>query len=95
MTKDFEHFFKCFLAIRDSSVENSLFSSVPHFLIGFFGLLVSGFLSTLYILDISPPVRCRIGEDLFLFHRLPFYPIDSVLSLTEVCQFHKVPFINC
>jgi hypothetical protein len=31
MTKDAEHFFKCFSAIWDSSVENSLFSSVPHF----------------------------------------------------------------
>jgi hypothetical protein len=31
MTKDFEHFFKCFSAIRDSLVENSLFGSVPHF----------------------------------------------------------------
>jgi hypothetical protein len=31
MTKDFESFFKCFWAIRDFSIENSLFSSVPHF----------------------------------------------------------------
>ena len=31
MTKSVDHFFKCFSAIRDSSVENSLFSSVPHF----------------------------------------------------------------
>jgi len=31
MTKNAEHFFKCFMAIRYSSVENSLFSSVPHF----------------------------------------------------------------
>jgi hypothetical protein len=31
MTKDVEHFFRCFSAIRYSSVENSLFSSVPHF----------------------------------------------------------------
>ena len=31
MSKDVEHFFKCFSAIRDSSVENSLFSFVPHF----------------------------------------------------------------
>jgi hypothetical protein len=30
MTKDVEHFFRCFLAIGYSSVENSLFSSVPH-----------------------------------------------------------------
>jgi hypothetical protein len=31
MTKDIEHFFRCFLAIWDSLVENSLFSSVSHF----------------------------------------------------------------
>jgi hypothetical protein len=31
MTKDVEHFFRCFSTIHVSSVENSLFSSVPHF----------------------------------------------------------------
>jgi hypothetical protein len=31
MIKDVEHFFKSFLALPYSSVENSLFSSVPHF----------------------------------------------------------------
>ena len=54
MTKDFEHFFKCFLAIGDSSVEKSLFSSVPNFLIWLFGVLPYSFLSSLHILDISP-----------------------------------------
>jgi hypothetical protein len=29
--KDAEHFFRCFSAIRYSSIENSLFSSLPHF----------------------------------------------------------------
>ena len=37
ITKDFEHFFRCFSAIRDSSIVNSWFSSIPHFLIGLFG----------------------------------------------------------
>jgi hypothetical protein len=32
MIKDVEHFYRCFSAIQYSSVENSLFSSVPHFL---------------------------------------------------------------
>jgi len=31
MIKDAEHFFKCFSALPYSLVENSLFSSVPHF----------------------------------------------------------------
>jgi hypothetical protein len=54
MIKDVEHFFKGFSTIQVSSVENSLFSSVPHFLIGLFDCLESNFLSSLYILDISP-----------------------------------------
>jgi hypothetical protein len=31
MIKDVEHFFRCFSALQCSSVENSFFSSVPHF----------------------------------------------------------------
>ena len=54
MTNDVEHFVRCFSAIWISSGENSLFSSVPHFLIVLFGSLGSNFLSSLYILDISP-----------------------------------------
>jgi hypothetical protein len=54
MIKDAEHFFRCFSVIRYSSVENSLFSSEPHFLMGLFDFLESNFLSSLYILDISP-----------------------------------------
>ena len=54
MTIDVEHFFKYISAIQDSSVENFLFSSVPHSLIGLLGSLESNFLNSLYILDISP-----------------------------------------
>jgi hypothetical protein len=53
MTKDYKHFFRSFSAIQDFSVVNSQFSSIPHFLIGLFGLLVVCFLSSSYILDIS------------------------------------------
>jgi hypothetical protein len=54
MIKDVEHFFRCFSPIRYSSVENPLFSSVPHFLKGLFEFLESSFMHPLYILDISP-----------------------------------------
>ena len=54
MIKEAEHFLKCFSAIWYSSGENSLFSSEPHFLMGLFDFLESTFLSSLYILDISP-----------------------------------------
>ena len=54
MTRNFEHFFKCFSGIRDSLVVNSLFCSVSHFLIGLFVFWEVDFLSSLYILDISP-----------------------------------------
>jgi hypothetical protein len=51
MTKDVEHFFKCFSAIRDSSVEKTLFSTP--FLMELFGLFMFNFLNSLYILNIS------------------------------------------
>jgi hypothetical protein len=94
MTKDTEHFFKCLSTIQDSSVENSVSSSVLHFLIKLFGFMVSNFLSSLYILGISwlsyvglvkifsQSVGCHL-----------FCPIESVLCLTEAI--HEVPFVNC
>jgi hypothetical protein len=54
MTKDVEHLFRCFSAIGVCSVENFLFSSVSQFFIGLFCSLVSNFLISLYIFDISP-----------------------------------------
>jgi hypothetical protein len=53
MINDVEHCFRCFSAIWYSSFENSLFSSVPHFLMGLFEFLEFSFLNSLYILDIS------------------------------------------
>jgi hypothetical protein len=54
MIKDVEHFFRGFSARWYSSVENSFFSSVPHFLMGLFDFLESSFLSSMYILEINP-----------------------------------------
>ena len=44
VTKDAEYFFRCFSAIWYSSVENSLFSSVPHFFVCLFLFFKTGFL---------------------------------------------------
>jgi hypothetical protein len=54
MFKDVEHCFRYFSTIRYSSVENSLFQYVSHFLIGLFGFLECNFLSSSYILDNRP-----------------------------------------
>jgi hypothetical protein len=54
MIKNVQHFFRCFSGIPYSSVENSLFSSVSHFVIGLLSSLESNFLRSLYIFDIIP-----------------------------------------
>jgi len=91
MAKDVEHFFRCFSAIRYSSAENSLFSSVPH--LGLFVSPESKFLSSLYILDISPLSDVGL-VDIFPIRWLMFCPNDSVLCLTEALQFYEVPFVE-
>ena len=68
MIKDVEHFCKCFSALQYSSVENSLFSSVPHYLMGLFEFLEFSFLSSLYILAISPLSDLGFIKILSQFH---------------------------
>ena len=93
MIKNVENFFSCFSAIWNSSLEISLFSSVPHFLFGLFDFLESIFLSSLYILDISP-IWFRIGKDPLPICWLSFCFIDSVFCLTEALQFYEFPFVD-
>jgi hypothetical protein len=93
MIKDVEHFFRCFSAIWYSSVENSLFSSEPHFLKGLFEFLESSFLSSLYILDISAlsdlglvKILSQSVGDIFVLLTVSF-------ALQKLCNF-EVPFVN-
>jgi hypothetical protein len=95
MTKNVEHFFRCFSVIRYSLVENSLFNSAPHFLMGLFDFLESNFLSSLYILDISSLFDVRLGKIFSQSVGCFFCPIDSVLCLTEALKFYEVPFVYC
>jgi len=74
MTKYVEHSFRFFSAIQYSSVENS-FSSVPHFLIVSFDSLESNFLSSLFMLDISPLSDYIIL--FFLFLSSSFLPYNT------------------
>ena len=60
MIKYIGQFLTCPLVIWNSSAVNSLFSSVPNFLIGMFYILMSSFLSSLCILENSPLSDVRL-----------------------------------
>ena len=89
MTNDVEHFLCCFIAIRCSSGQNSLFSSVPHFLIGLFGILGSNFLSSFYISYISPLSDVGLGKTFSQFVVCQFVLLTMSFALQKrcMCQF--------
>jgi hypothetical protein len=81
ITKDVKHFMKCFLAIRYPSVQNSLICSVPPFLIG---LLSSNFLSSLYILNISPLSDVGLVKILSQCAYYPFFRLTVSFALQNL-----------
>jgi hypothetical protein len=94
MIEDIEHFFRFFSAICYSSVENSLFSFVPHSLVGLFDFLESTFLSSLYILDISPLSDLGLVKIFSQSVGGLFCLIDNVFCLTEALQLYEVLCVN-
>jgi hypothetical protein len=87
MTKDVEHFFTYFSTIQYSLVVNPLFSSVPHFSIRLFGSLESNFLSSLYILDISPLSDVGLGMIFFQCVGCHFVLLTVSFALQKPCKF--------
>ena len=94
MSKDVEHFLKCLSVILDSSVESSLFRSVLHFFfIELFVLLMTNFLSSLYILEIRPLSDVGLVKIFSHYVGCCFDLVDLVLCFTEAFQFREVPLI--
>ena len=91
MTKAVEHFFRCFSAIRYSSVENSLFSFHYIFnrIIWFSG---SNFLSSLYLLGISPILDVKL---VIVFQSVGccFVLLTVSFALQKLCSFMRFYFL--
>jgi hypothetical protein len=88
MINDVEHFLRCSSALRYSSVENSLFSSVPHFLMLLFEFLEFS-LSSLYILDFSPLSDLRYVKILSQSVGGLFVLLTVSFALHKLCNFMR------
>jgi hypothetical protein len=83
MARDGEHFFMCFLAIWISSFRKVLFSSFAYFFIGSLILKEFTFLSSMYILVISPLSDIK-PVNIF------FYSVGGLFSLETISFVQKL-----
>ena len=93
MIKDVEHFFKCFLAILNSSVRIPCLALYP-ILIGLFDSLEFNFLRSLYILNISPLSNVGLVKIFSKSVGCHFVFLTVSFSLKKHFQFYDVTFVN-
>lgn len=93
-SKDIEYFFRCFLAITDSSLRIICLTLYPILKFNNLIMLVSNFLSYLYIMAISPLLH--IGKVKIFFHSVGccFVLLIVPLALQKASNLQEVPFIS-
>ena len=79
IASDADHPFKCLWALCMSPLENFLFSTFAHFLIGLFVFLAWSHLSSLYILEIKPFSKVSLAN--IFSHTVGFLFILLMFSL--------------
>ena len=88
MAKDVKDLFKHFFAIRDSSIENSLFISIS-FLIVIFGLLICSFLNSFHILNVSPMLDVGLVKLFSQSAGSHFVPLTVSFALLKLFSFMR------